>query len=216
MAAALNSGTLLLASLVAIGAQFLEPNASQSLSHNQTELDHFLSDDGSGSGEGDQMGHGNQCCPSGWLTYLDSCYLYVRERRPFKQAENFCFQRQSTLFVVNTLDELDAIKIHSTAGFWTWIGLRVVSTMKPIRPTWATPHGMDPDLLPWLNKQSTHGWTASSSCVSFYQPFIEALNHVTYVPCTFPNYFICELNATEIALPSNSKAPALDPDWWWN
>jgi hypothetical protein len=39
------------------------------------------------------------------LTYLDSCYLYVRKRLQFPQAEQFCYQRESTLFVANTKDE---------------------------------------------------------------------------------------------------------------
>lgn len=88
-------------------------------------------------------------CPDGWLRFADSCYWIEKEFLGFAKAEKKCFEKQSTLFVANSLEEWDTIRQLAPENYFSWIGLvRFTHYEKTEQlPRWQTEGGVHPTKL---------------------------------------------------------------------
>ncbi|EGT47679.1 hypothetical protein CAEBREN_20395 [Caenorhabditis brenneri] len=142
-------------------------------------------------------------CADGWLRFADSCYFIESEPMGFAKAERNCFQKQSTLFVANSIEEWDAISSHAKEAYFSWIGLvRFTHYEKTEQlPRWQTEGAINPAKINWLIKPFkpvSNGWTQFANCAASYKSpaKLESASYTFFYPCTYLLYSICERNST--------------------
>nr|pir hypothetical protein K10B2.3 - Caenorhabditis elegans [Caenorhabditis elegans] len=142
-------------------------------------------------------------CPEGWIRYSDSCYWVETELLGFAKAERKCSEKQSTLFVANSIDEWEAIRGHSKDSFSSWIGLVRFSHYERSEqlPRWQTEGAVNPSKINWLIKPYSplvNGWSQLANCAASYKSpaSLETASYTYFYPCTYLFYSICERNST--------------------
>ncbi|RCN52044.1 hypothetical protein ANCCAN_01832, partial [Ancylostoma caninum] len=66
----------------------------------------------------------HQICPDGWRRYAETCFYLEIEKLPFSEAEKRCNDKNSTIFVADSLHEWDEVMSFTPPGSWTWIDVR--------------------------------------------------------------------------------------------
>ncbi|PIC18807.1 hypothetical protein B9Z55_024570 [Caenorhabditis nigoni] len=142
-------------------------------------------------------------CPDGWVRFSDSCYWVEQHKQSFAEAEKRCYEKNATLFVVNSQDEWDAVREHFPQIGYTWIGLvRFTHRERSVDvPTWQTEGAVNPAKLNWLirpYKPVSNGWSILANCAAHYSTALnwEASAYTYYQPCSFKHFSICERNST--------------------
>ncbi|EFO82458.1 CRE-CLEC-266 protein [Caenorhabditis remanei] len=142
-------------------------------------------------------------CPDGWIRFSDSCYWVEQHKQSFAEAEKRCYEKNATLFVVNSQDEWDAVREHFPQIGYTWIGLVRFTHRERSEdtPTWQTEGAVNPAKLNWLirpYKPVSNGWSILSNCAAHYSASLnlDASAYTYYQPCSFKYYSICERNST--------------------
>jgi len=139
-----------------------------------------------------------RCCPNGWVTYENSCYLIGRTLASWQEAKARCKTHNATLFVPDSVQEWEAIRAYGGRLLWSWIGMS--RSQPPPVPAakywiWETENGgMDVEALPWLNGLAGHGHSAAVNCVSYYNTGDPATAYINWYPCHNNYYYICERN----------------------
>nr|CDJ93588.1 Hypothetical protein CBG10851 [Haemonchus contortus] len=139
----------------------------------------------------------NPPCPSGWISYLGSCYHTENKTMPLQKAEKRCSADGATLFVANSKDEFNEITRRAPRNFWTWVGLAQFDNQAT--PIWQTSSGIQPSALKWLINPfspAANGWSAASRCVAYYNGDVESTRYLYFYPCESMFYSICERNST--------------------
>ncbi|CAB02756.1 C-type lectin domain-containing protein 87 [Caenorhabditis elegans] len=142
-------------------------------------------------------------CPDGWLRFADSCYWIEKELLGFAKAERNCFEKQSTLFVANSIEEWDAIRVQAKEAFFSWIGLVRFTHYEKLEqlPRWQTEGALNPTKINWLIKPYKplfNGWSSLANCAASYKSpsSLESASYTYFYPCTYMLYSICERNST--------------------
>ncbi|KIH48478.1 hypothetical protein ANCDUO_21452 [Ancylostoma duodenale] len=84
-------------------------------------------------------------CPDSWLRFRESCYFIEKTKMEFSDAESTCYEKGSTMFVANSLEEFDVVMKSAALNFWTWTSLVQFSAMN--QPKWLSNGGMEPARL---------------------------------------------------------------------
>ncbi|EPB71542.1 hypothetical protein ANCCEY_09364 [Ancylostoma ceylanicum] len=58
----------------------------------------------------------HQICPDGWRRYGETCFYVEMERLPFDMAEARCKDKNSTIFVADSLDEWELANTAVLSG----------------------------------------------------------------------------------------------------
>ncbi|CCD65631.1 C-type lectin domain-containing protein [Caenorhabditis elegans] len=142
-------------------------------------------------------------CPDGWVRFSDSCYWIEQHKQSFAEAEKRCYEKNATLFVVNSQDEWDAVREHFPQTGYTWIGLVRFTHFEKSQdaPIWQTEGAVNPTRLNWLirpYKPVSNGWSALANCAAHFSAAInwDASAYTYFQPCSFKFYSICERNGT--------------------
>ncbi|KAM6216265.1 early activation antigen CD69-like [Rhynchocyon petersi] len=62
-------------------------------------------------------------CSSGWLGHQNKCYLISTKTSNWTQAQNFCSEREATLAVIDSEEDLNFLK-QSVDRLEHWVGLK--------------------------------------------------------------------------------------------
>ncbi|KHJ74890.1 hypothetical protein OESDEN_25494 [Oesophagostomum dentatum] len=102
-------------------------------------------------------------CAPGWTSYRDSCYFYEHHMLTFDKAEVRCLERDSLMFVAETMDEWKEVMKNSPANYYTWVGLK--QRIDEHEPKWVSGSGIGAAHLDWLNP-AYKGWNENAKCVA--------------------------------------------------
>ncbi|KJH44461.1 hypothetical protein DICVIV_09510 [Dictyocaulus viviparus] len=159
-------------------------------------------------------------CPSGWIKFQKSCYFIVTEKMNLMEAQRFCLEKESTLFVADSIEEFNKVMKETPPFYWSWIGvgqseadsipqwgvielsypsLRCLPLNEYDVPTWGGRSGVDPTLINWLitpYSSIANGWSTIATCAGYYNAGVNSGSYAYFYPCSSQFYSICEKNST--------------------
>ncbi|EYC15778.1 hypothetical protein Y032_0036g3353 [Ancylostoma ceylanicum] len=131
----------------------------------------------------------HQICPDGWRRYGETCFYVEMERLPFDMAEARCKDKNSTIFVADSLDEWDEIMGFTPPDSWTWIDVKGENGTAQWRGA------LDASNLNWLIQPfspAANGWTTTTSCAAYRNMDSPPSSHVFFYPCSSQYRSICK------------------------
>ncbi|XP_010148058.1 PREDICTED: natural killer cells antigen CD94-like [Eurypyga helias] len=119
-------------------------------------------------------------CPAKWQNSgVDNCFYISKQKKTWKQSQEFCSSRNSTLLVLK--DKTKMVFLPQDSQFY-WVGLSYISE----RSSWYWEDGTA------FSKEATKWVVFSDSifCASYYERVIYARH-----PCSTKQFWICEKEA---------------------
>jgi len=135
-------------------------------------------------------------CKNGWVAFEDSCYLLARDMVTRNEARARCKGFGATLFVPNTVDEWNTIRMMGVRAWWSWIGLSWHPAVAD-NPVWEAKSELADGSLGWLNKAADHGHALNVDCVAHYTAPEMTNSYIGYYGCESREFYICERNASD-------------------
>ncbi|KIH46000.1 lectin C-type domain protein [Ancylostoma duodenale] len=133
-------------------------------------------------------------CPNGWMRFRDSCYYFERKKMTFDKAEVRCLERDSMLFMADSVEEWNAIMKHTPTNYFTWAGLKQREGER--EPRWTSPGGIKATQIDWMST-GLSGWNENAKCVARYNSDASK-PYSSFYFCGMDFFSVCEKNATLI------------------
>ncbi|VDM86032.1 unnamed protein product, partial [Strongylus vulgaris] len=105
----------------------------------------------------------NNPCPSGWSHYKDSCYFYEKNMLTFDKAEVGCLERDSLMFVADTIEEYKEVMKDTPMNYYTWVGAK--QNEGDHESKWASGKGIKTSEIDWLTP-AYKGFHDGARCVA--------------------------------------------------
>ncbi|CAI4223315.1 unnamed protein product [Auanema sp. JU1783] len=130
-------------------------------------------------------------CPNGWISYRESCYSISSDQLAMDKAERACNDLETALFVPDTVEEFDTIRVLAPQNNQTWLGLTGSTCLQ-----WQTKGGMDFELLNHKLKSEDRMSACETKCFAHMNAEEPKEQFTHFYDCTNEFYYICERNAT--------------------
>lgn len=129
-------------------------------------------------------------CPSGWQSYMFSCYYTSTVKKNWKNSRDSCKNKGGDLAVITSREEMSFINgLHSTDKE-VWIGLTDDSIETQWR--WVDGTALDPNATFWGSGQPNSHNGRNQDCVEFW-PRATGVGEWNDESCKIEQFFICEI-----------------------
>ncbi|KAK7929118.1 hypothetical protein WMY93_005513 [Mugilogobius chulae] len=129
-------------------------------------------------------------CPTGWRSYMYSCYYTSETKRNWKNSRDYCKSKGADLAIVTTREEMTFINGLYSSDKEVWIGL----TDDGVEGHWTWVDGtpLNASATFWGNGQPNSYDGRNQDCVEFWH---RATGHGEWndESCKIEQYWICEL-----------------------
>ncbi|KFD49507.1 hypothetical protein M514_09618 [Trichuris suis] len=132
------------------------------------------------------------CKDPGWFLYGNRCYRMFYNRKNYANAEGFCKDKGSYLFLPSSVENLHNVTDHMPFMSNAWISVRYenpVSANESIAVTIKS--------LPFIPKRARLRGKVGAKCAAVFRQG-EKTRNVQWSPCLNPRPFICEKDSLEL------------------
>uniref|UniRef100_A0A5S6QFL3 C-type lectin domain-containing protein n=1 Tax=Trichuris muris TaxID=70415 RepID=A0A5S6QFL3_TRIMR len=126
------------------------------------------------------------CKDPGWFLYGNHCYRLYYNRRNYENAESFCKNKGSVLFLPGSVENLQNVTDHMPFASNAWIGLHHENLVGPNSTL-----TMSLKTLPFRTKGANPRWKFGTKCAAVFRRG-EKTRSVQWTTCQNPRPFICQ------------------------